>query len=278
MVNIFLSHSSSDKLFVRRLAEDLRTNDVKVWIDEAEIQIGDSLIRKIQEGITSADFVGAILSQASVKSRWVQHELENAITREISGSFLKVLPIVIEECEIPAFLSSRKYADFRNENDYPLVLANLLRAMGIKPVLGKSAGEVPREPIQVSGPFEPNFENKLTVEDYFVVILPSTLRWLGTAATDLDKVVGFEIKDQPGAPRYNIELRSPEARVRWGSRGPKPDLIIAIDRGEFEKILAGTFNAREAILGGAIELSGDLKLLKKVGFLLQSFSASGVTS
>ena len=36
-----------------------------VWIDEAEINIGDSLIGKIREGLDEVDFVAAVLSKHS---------------------------------------------------------------------------------------------------------------------------------------------------------------------------------------------------------------------
>ena len=39
----FLSHNSNDKPFVRRLASELRAAGVKVWVDEAELRVGDSL-------------------------------------------------------------------------------------------------------------------------------------------------------------------------------------------------------------------------------------------
>ena len=40
MSSIFLCHSSQDKFFVRKLAEALRNEGVRVWLDEAEIKIG----------------------------------------------------------------------------------------------------------------------------------------------------------------------------------------------------------------------------------------------
>ena len=46
--NVFLSHSHSDKQFVRGLAEELRINDIKVWIDEMELHFGDSLIERLR--------------------------------------------------------------------------------------------------------------------------------------------------------------------------------------------------------------------------------------
>jgi len=51
MSSVFLSHNSKDKKWVRKLAERLTSDDVVVWIDEAELNIGDSLIEKISVGI-----------------------------------------------------------------------------------------------------------------------------------------------------------------------------------------------------------------------------------
>lgn len=49
---IFLSHTSADKPFVRELKQRLHAHGVTdVWLDEAEIQIGDSLTKKIEEGM-----------------------------------------------------------------------------------------------------------------------------------------------------------------------------------------------------------------------------------
>lgn len=38
--SVFLSHSHRDKVFARKLANDLRISKIRVWIDEAEIKIG----------------------------------------------------------------------------------------------------------------------------------------------------------------------------------------------------------------------------------------------
>jgi hypothetical protein len=42
MSSIFLSHAFEDKQFARKLAKDLRQAGHIVWIDEAEIKVGDS--------------------------------------------------------------------------------------------------------------------------------------------------------------------------------------------------------------------------------------------
>ncbi len=62
-VRVFLSHNHHDKPFVRKLAADLEGHNVKCWVDEAEMKIGDSLIQKIREGIDNSDYFAVIVSQ-----------------------------------------------------------------------------------------------------------------------------------------------------------------------------------------------------------------------
>jgi hypothetical protein len=52
--DVFLSHSSKDKAVVRPLAERLRADGVKVWLDEWEIKPGDGIPAKIEEGLERA--------------------------------------------------------------------------------------------------------------------------------------------------------------------------------------------------------------------------------
>ena len=130
MSKIFLSHTSSDKPFVRKLAADLRNNGHTVWIDEAEINIGDSLIGKIREGLDNVDYVAAVLSEKSIESEWVKRELDIASNREIKEKKVMVLPILIEEVQLPGFLEGKFYGDFSNPKDYPAKLELLLRSLG----------------------------------------------------------------------------------------------------------------------------------------------------
>jgi hypothetical protein len=130
MSSIFLSHTHSDKLFARKLTVDLRRQGHIVWIDEAEIEISDSLIEKIREGIDRVDFIAVILSQESVNSEWVKRELDLASNREIDEKRVAVLPLLLEDVELPGFLKGKLYADFRDEAKYNDSLSLLLRKLG----------------------------------------------------------------------------------------------------------------------------------------------------
>jgi len=127
---VFLSHTSEDKPFVRKLKTSLEEHGVKnVWLDEAEIQIGDSLIKKINEGLRMTKYIGVILSPRSIKSSWVEKELDIAMNKEIGTGEVVVLPLVMEECELPTFLQGKLYADFYTPEKYEESLQKLLRRL-----------------------------------------------------------------------------------------------------------------------------------------------------
>jgi hypothetical protein len=144
MAYIFLSHSHADKPFARKLAASLRGNGHSVWIDEAEINIGDSLIGKIREGLDKVDYVCAILSKSSIDSQWVQKELDIASNREIDEKRVVVLPLLISDIELPGFLRGKFYGDFRDEARYDEIFEGLLRAVGG----GKKVDEASPEEIE----------------------------------------------------------------------------------------------------------------------------------
>jgi hypothetical protein len=111
---VFLSHSQTDKPVVRQVAEGLKKNGVDVWIDEAELSFGDSLIGQIERGLDSADFVAFFISKASLNSQWARQELNAAISRQASGERgAVVIPILLDDAEIPALLRDVMYLDMR---------------------------------------------------------------------------------------------------------------------------------------------------------------------
>ena len=111
---IFISYSSKDKEFAVRLATDLRLMGLKVWIDKWEMRVGDSLNKKIAEGISNSGWFCVVLSPNSVTSPWVQKELNAGLERELEKRDVFILPILLKDCEIPLFLRDKVYADFRN--------------------------------------------------------------------------------------------------------------------------------------------------------------------
>jgi hypothetical protein len=129
---VFLSHTSADKPFVRNLKARLEAQGVRdVWLDEAEILVGDSLTKKIDEGLRKTKYICVVLSAKSVKSPWVERELEIAIHREISTGEVVVLPLLYEQCDLPLFLVGKLYADFTSPDSYDEGVGKLLRRLKV---------------------------------------------------------------------------------------------------------------------------------------------------
>lgn len=114
---VFISYSHQDRDFATKLAMQLVKHKAKVWIDQWELHVGDSIIDKIQEAIQDASALIIMLSKASVNSEWCKKELSSGLLRELEEKRVVVLPALIEECDIPLFLRGKMYADFRTNFD-----------------------------------------------------------------------------------------------------------------------------------------------------------------
>ena len=91
--DVFISHGSEDKeAVVAPLAHALREAGLKVWYDEFELSIGDSLRRKIDRGLANSRFGIVVLSQAFFGKGWTNYELDGIVTRAVTGEQI-LLPI-----------------------------------------------------------------------------------------------------------------------------------------------------------------------------------------
>lgn len=116
---MFLCYSFTDRKFVERFARDLSRSGVTIWYDQWMMRPGDKLRDKINRGIQNCKFFGVIISDTSLKSRWVQNELDSAMIRFIEDNDIQIIPILIQNTTaklLPADLRGFVYADFRNLN------------------------------------------------------------------------------------------------------------------------------------------------------------------
>ena len=123
---LFLSYSRLDRDFAERLASDLQQRGIAVWWDFWEMEVGDSLPRKIEEAVSRSAWFGIVLSPDAVSSPWVRAELDLALTMEIEGG-ITILPILHRPCELPLSLRGKVWADFTSS--YQESLESLLRRL-----------------------------------------------------------------------------------------------------------------------------------------------------
>lgn len=127
MAKVFISHSSKDKVAALRLAEDLKRLGHTVWFDAWEIKVGDCIVTKVEHGITDCDAVILLLSKHAVASHWVDREWKAKYWDEIEANEVKVLPVLLEDCDRPTLLKTKKYADIRGDA-YATGLVELMQA------------------------------------------------------------------------------------------------------------------------------------------------------
>jgi len=112
-MKVFISYSHKDKKFVNQLTQRLKEQNIDVLLDSKEISIGTNIAERIRESISKVDFFILILSKNSADSKWVNYELSATMLNEISRQETIILPVLIEDCQIPFSLQDRLYADFR---------------------------------------------------------------------------------------------------------------------------------------------------------------------
>lgn len=93
----FLSHSSKDHEFTRRLYDALQGRNIRTWYAPEDLKIGDRFRHRIEESIRMHDKLVLILSAHSVASDWVETEVEAAMEREGKEKRDVLFPIAIDD-------------------------------------------------------------------------------------------------------------------------------------------------------------------------------------
>ncbi len=81
----FISYSNKNQDFAERLYADLQSRGVRCWYAPEDMKTGDKIRHRIDTSIRLYDKLLLILSEASVESQWVEHEVETAIGKELEG-------------------------------------------------------------------------------------------------------------------------------------------------------------------------------------------------
>lgn len=94
--DIFICHAGEDKdAVVRPMVEAFTQAGISCWYDEAEIQWGDSVTQKVNEGLSSSRYVVVVFSTSFSQKNWPQRELNSVLNQEASSGEVKVLPLLV---------------------------------------------------------------------------------------------------------------------------------------------------------------------------------------
>lgn len=104
--SFFLSYSRKDEAFALRLAEALRDQGIRIWIDQLDIRPSEHWDRAIERAVRDSRGIVVLLSPRSVASDNVADEISFAIDNGRT-----VLPVMIEACGLPLRIARMQVID-----------------------------------------------------------------------------------------------------------------------------------------------------------------------
>ncbi len=136
--DVFISYAWEDKEFVDHLADALKKKELNVWYDRFVLTVGDSLQRKINEGLANSRYGIVVLSPYFFAKEWPQRELDGLAAKDAAGKKV-ILPIwhKIDKVQVSKYslmlagllaVSSGRGA----QRDIEHVVTELLRAMELE--------------------------------------------------------------------------------------------------------------------------------------------------
>jgi uncharacterized protein YjbI with pentapeptide repeats len=133
----FISYSSKDQGFAERLYADLQRKGVRCWFAPEDMKTGDKIRQRIDESIRLYDKLLLVLSQDSIKSVWVEFEVEAALSKEQTRNATVLFPVRLDAAVLESATSwaahlqrTRHITDFtrwKQHDDYQKAFARLLR-------------------------------------------------------------------------------------------------------------------------------------------------------
>ncbi len=144
---IFLCHAHEDKSKALEIYRLLKTEGLKPWLDSEDLLPGQNWRREIPSAIRGADFVLIIFSKTSVSKRgYVQAELKLAldVLAEIPDDKIFVIPVRLDDCEVPGRFKDLHYCDLFEEGGIRKVLAAInSKADGPSSVYARNPSSAP---------------------------------------------------------------------------------------------------------------------------------------
>jgi hypothetical protein len=113
--DIFISHSSKDKKIASQLATDMNFCGIDVWLDQWELEIGQSLNDELAKAMEDSRYISILITKNYNKTVWTKREYKKALSREEREKRTVMLPLLLEEAVMPDFLEDKVYLDLRTD-------------------------------------------------------------------------------------------------------------------------------------------------------------------
>jgi len=145
--DVFLSHNSADKAWVKDLAAQLESEpfdesrNIKVFLDVWDIPAGANIVTKLNEGLAKAKFLAVVMSPEFFKSNWTALEWTHWVMGDPINTQGRILPILYRKASLdkkeaisfPAPFRASRYLNFTSKKAAVVFYAELLSRIRGKP-------------------------------------------------------------------------------------------------------------------------------------------------
>jgi len=219
--DVFLSHTGTDKDWVRTLGERLEregiedrddSRRIKVFFDEWDIDYSANIVNRLNDGLTQSRYLAAILSPEFLESNWANQEWTHWFMTDPKAGNL--IPVLYRDStrdgkrriELPMPFKTGRFVDFREKTQFERAFVQLLRRIrGLRPQRGTagpalytgSSGQriAPDTSFRTQNSWEADRVQELVVGNLLEVkSLPTTL-WSATALQERPEEVWKVVPD-----------------------------------------------------------------------------------
>jgi hypothetical protein len=155
--DLFLCHSGVNKPWVENLAERIEAvpyldRHLGVVFDRWDFIKGKNIVTEIDEHIDHCRFIGLVVSKAMLESEWATMERTIAVWSDPSGREGRVIPLLIENVDLPASLRIRNWIDFREPDRFEEAFVELINRLTDTPTRRGRGGFQPIQRVQAYAP------------------------------------------------------------------------------------------------------------------------------
>lgn len=129
--DVFISYSHRDEKWVQSwLLPHLESAGLSVCIDSRDFDIGLPSIVNMERAAERSRHTLLVLTPSWVKSEWTSFESLLVQTEDPAGLRRRIIPLMLEQCELPKRIAMLTYANFTVPDRWDSELQRLIRALG----------------------------------------------------------------------------------------------------------------------------------------------------
>ncbi len=114
VAHVFISYTRSDRMFVETLKGELRSVDLKIWVDTENLRAGEDWREGIDDAIKNALLFIVVMTPEAKASEYVTYEWSFAM-----GLGITIMPIILKPTNLHHQLERLQYFDFTDRDNLP---------------------------------------------------------------------------------------------------------------------------------------------------------------